>query len=113
MAEDKKIIIFPGNKAEYESLVGYKVEIFNNPFSQLNKGLYVNESAEIGFINTLGKKPFFGVQKLLDPDTNPMSKIEAIVNAQFITIPTPDSMTHSLYVYYGLPVKRKSKGDKQ
>ena len=87
------VVIFPGSISEYESFVGYKVQVVdienNEDTEDSDKGLWISTNRRG---NVYEKKE---LKKL---------GIEALVNAHCVRI--TDKETH--FEYYGLPVRRKN-----
>jgi len=103
MKEERKIIsVFPGNKADYESLVGYKVKIVDTGNS--NKSLFVTGSTHLDAEFLLDRRA---------SKDKKLSGVEAIINAVFIIPPiyamsdcTFDNVRNSSLICYGLPVEK-------
>ena len=99
---DKPITIFPGNKVEYEEVVGYKVEIFDK--GHFNCGLKISKDGALVYIDQIGCKRFLQVSEW--EQAIKAKGVEAIVNAQFI----PNFPDENGF-YYGLPVKKKQSNE--
>jgi hypothetical protein len=91
---EKRIVVFPGSIAEYETSKDYTVEIIDT--LKRNKGILLNSKDKQ--IETGGNTEFRDY--LIDQG------IEAIVNATTVVDPGVDAVINAFY-NYGLPVRKK------